>query len=117
KSIKEIETALDGAVQYWAKEADVRRAQSVVGIMIAPGMQSGGAWPVAVALQSIPVMHHVNEAAGQRSKVHLDRLNAMTLRGSLLVEAGDTSRARALFETILAEAGTENFFTEHIIAR
>jgi hypothetical protein len=41
----------------------------------------------------------------------------MTLRGSLLVEAGETSRARVLFESILAEAGKEIFFTEHIIAR
>ena len=117
KSLKELEAVMDGAVQFWTKEVDIRRAVTVVAIKTVPGMQSGGPWPVAVALQTIPTLRHVEEAEGQRNKVRSDRLNLMTLRGCLYVEAGETTRARVLFDAIFAEAGKEHFFSEHIMAR
>jgi hypothetical protein len=51
------------------------------------------------------------------SNAHYDLFNAMTLRGIVALEAGETEHARDLFQATLNEAGSEHFFSDRPIAR
>jgi len=101
-----------GAVDLEAMFAEavrIRRALCVPSMLLTPSMQSPAT--VAFAL-TLTTSRTLDDFHLQNNEL----CNLMTLRGILALEAGNTKKARAIFQDALDHAGPEYGFTERPIA-
>jgi hypothetical protein len=101
-------------MEQGAKQLEGIFVQSLVHLapatLVWPTMQSAGplgytyAWQSRLALDLLATQNN-------------ELCNLMTLRGILALEAGDTQKARALFQSALDQSGKEHRFTERAIAQ
>jgi hypothetical protein len=89
----------------------------VPSLFVGPHLQSPSARAVTLAFQSAFPLNQMNEALGHQANLYNDLYNVKTLRGILLLEAGDTKQARAIFQAVLQEAGNEHGFSDRPIAQ
>jgi hypothetical protein len=62
-------------------------------------------------------MYHLVDSLERSAKHYNSLFNTMTMRGIVALEAGETQRARDIFEAVLKEAGTEHPFADRRIAQ
>jgi tetratricopeptide (TPR) repeat protein len=97
--------------------AHERVGRNAPALLMMPKIGSAAALAAgAVALSPLPLQ----EINTMRDLLHLHQnelSNAITLRGIVALEAGNTEYARTLFQRALDEAGDAYYFTERPVAR
>jgi tetratricopeptide (TPR) repeat protein len=86
-------------------------------LLVIPQIGSAGALATAATLQALMPLAQIQGMRIELEGLHNELGNAVTLRGIVALEAGNTEFARTLFKRALDEAGDTHFFTERAIAR
>ncbi|MBM3996916.1 MAG: hypothetical protein FJ303_22615 [Planctomycetes bacterium] len=123
-----IEKALQDPVRQAAENLKAARSVSIVATFISPSLESSNVLAGRVMMRTAPFgvtddnkpayleFGRLRMAIDIDEKLANDYYNAKTLRGILALEAGDTKRARAVFDETLKEAG-DRFFSDRRIAK
>jgi tetratricopeptide (TPR) repeat protein len=86
-------------------------------LLVTPQIGSASALAVAATLQANTPLRELNNLGMALGSQHNELSNAITLRGIMALEAGNTEHARTLFQRAIDEAGDTYYFTERPIAR
>jgi hypothetical protein len=116
QALSDIEKLARAEVKSKRELVDHNRLLTVPPMVLAP-MQHFPTGLVAGVSQTLPSHWGLEVSLLLLKNAHSDVFNAMTLRGILALEAGDTKQARAIFQAALTEAGNEHAFSDRFIAR
>lgn len=110
-----IENAIRENIKPITEEFKRRRGRAIASFVLAPTQPS----PITRigAAQAMPLHWFHHEVLDAQTKLYNDLFNTMTLRGIAVLEAGDTKKARAVFQQTLSEAGSEHYFADRVIAQ
>jgi hypothetical protein len=113
-----IEKAIRAEMKPTPEALIIKRLEAIPARFIVPTL----GWPTMAT--TVAVTQHYYRSIDQLfSKLEFSALqynsllNTMTLRGIMALEAGDTKRAREIFDATLKEAGSEHFFSDRRIAQ
>jgi hypothetical protein len=86
-------------------------------LLVMPKIGSASALATAATLQALAPIGETNNIHRLREFQHNELSNAITLRGIVALEAGNTAFARTLFQRAIDDAGDTYYITERPIAR
>ena len=116
-AIESIESAVRGAMKAAREKADERGKECVLHAFAAGTQQTSSTMAYTLVARTIPAIMQYTDTYIEGQGFQGELANAMTLHGILLLEVGDTKKARERFGQAMSEGEGTPFFADRAIAR